>query len=765
MDEGAETERVVWAERLKRWQNGLQIHVAKAHLAAYKRIFGLVTGLTRYKGAIFGTAVIATLVVTFVAAFHLSGPVGKAFVDPDRFAVVTSFLLGIGGALIGAAAIAFSLILFALQVNVERMPHGLFRRLSSDARLLGAFAVAFSLAATVAATSLFPSATYVSFALAFALTATVCELALFIYAYRRALSLINPTQQLTFIIADVRRTFRRVDLWARRLRPILAKDVPIGSVEDRKDAARLAFLTMNPDWDAPAKQAIAYALSYAQRFAEQGDYEVVRSAYSTVSVVNSLYVQTKGATFFSNSFIIENPLARDDFLMLTLEELRQSVRIALSRGDERQLDAVLKAMGALVSVYAKIDYGEYALSKSHALMVAGYLESAVTSIIPHKMPDSLMGGVRQLGLAGRTLLHHGTPQDAVSAIDKLGLMALTGSVSNDYGVITLEAMEQLTQLTVELLAGENHDIGFAIGRLRSATASAAEMMLETADTSLMSNHSIYLGPYYSSTSSSSLRGKLTALTNAVLNAPEDSKDARRIVRNFVEWSDGLYQPHREILKKAIAKRSKFSFDILTWIFGVFELLLALANAPATSDDNASKLRNNALWLLSCVYQIPLEKDSVSFIESSRVTEGLFGCLDNALGRDSGDLVGKVREMLLWWTLRAGSIETGWGILSSGLEGLAASALAEGGDAVVADLKAKLEEELAKPEAPSAEVRIRAARDLRRHVSHSRRQEYEFSPIRRVLWAADQQRRERLLEELAVILSPSANNTASSGGPI
>ena len=51
-------------------------------------------------------------------------------------------ILNAGTALIGAAAIVTSLVLFAMQVNIERMPHGLFRRLSADLKLLGAFAFA-----------------------------------------------------------------------------------------------------------------------------------------------------------------------------------------------------------------------------------------------------------------------------------------------------------------------------------------------------------------------------------------------------------------------------------------------------------------------------------------------------------------------------------------------------------------------------------------------------------------------------------------------
>lgn len=66
-----------------------------------------------------------------------------------------ALLLNTGAALIGAAAIVTSLVLFAMQVNIERMPYGLFRRLSADPKLLGAFAGAFLLAISVTALSTF----------------------------------------------------------------------------------------------------------------------------------------------------------------------------------------------------------------------------------------------------------------------------------------------------------------------------------------------------------------------------------------------------------------------------------------------------------------------------------------------------------------------------------------------------------------------------------------------------------------------------------
>ena len=64
-------------------------------------------------------------------------------------------LVTVGTALIGATAIAFSLVVFAVQVNVTRLPHTLFRTLSRDWRILAYFGLTLTLSMTAALMSVF----------------------------------------------------------------------------------------------------------------------------------------------------------------------------------------------------------------------------------------------------------------------------------------------------------------------------------------------------------------------------------------------------------------------------------------------------------------------------------------------------------------------------------------------------------------------------------------------------------------------------------
>ena len=167
----------------------------------------------------------------------------------------------LGGALLGATAIVTSLVLFSMQVNVERMPHGLFQRLSTDRLLVSAFSAAFLLAVTVAGLSLIPDSQSVGIALYLASWALVLILVLFLVGYRRALILVNPTRQLGLVIESTRREFRAWVRSAKRAAPLLTdpsstpsrREEPFAS---QHDIARLVFFQANSHWTNGPKQSV-----------------------------------------------------------------------------------------------------------------------------------------------------------------------------------------------------------------------------------------------------------------------------------------------------------------------------------------------------------------------------------------------------------------------------------------------------------------------------------------------------------------------------
>lgn len=692
------------------------------------------------------TAYLSPVLQNVLVSYYSTGPALES---------LRSLILNVGSALIGAAAIVTSLVLFAMQVNIERMPHGLFRRLSADRKLLGAFALAFLLAVGVATLSTLVDQARLAQVVLAASWAVVFILISFMYAYRRALVLINPLQQLGILIQDTRKELRTWARRAQRAMPLLERDESESATSSPSDSthdlARTEFFQINNQWTDGTKRAVRHAMSFARRYAEQGDYEVSGAALNAVVGINAAYIESKGKTFYANNPFVENPFSSDGFINDTLEHLRQNSQSGIARGDEQQIEQTLQAMAALVRVYLGIDYSSPYASKSHAQIAAGYLASAVQGVVPHGMADVLLEGQRLMGQSAQYLLANGDPNDIATLSEKIALIACTGCAKEDYRPVTMEGMAQLANLTFDLLRFGSRDIHFAVGEVRRDVALVAKLFLNVPDTPLSSSHSTFLGPYYSSTSMQSLRSRLTALANAISEAPPDNTDAKSVIRNIERWADGLYQTEKELLLEAVKAKSHFAFDMIHWITGVTEILLAVSNAPACDHHSQEELRKHARWLIATLTWIPDDKETVTFVENFRMTETLFEAAMDARNRGCDDIAKEIGESLLSWTFKGGKYQTGWGVLERGLCGLAAFAV-NGGDEEISLLRTAVVSRLTGASAPEQDIRDRTAREILDRVANLHRNGHWSSQIEIEIAKSDHVKLRQILEEIAFALS-------------
>ena len=752
---------------LMSWRSNIDFAVKRVRKAVARRIAALwqYTYRTQYQLGVWklrygNIAFYAVLFLLVSASAYLSpalqNVLASYYSTEHTIEGLRGLILNAGTALIGAAAIVTSLVLFAMQVNIERMPHGLFRRLSADRKLLGAFASAFLLAIGVATLSTFVDKARLALVVLAASWAVVFILISFMYAYRRALVLINPLQQLGILIQDTRKELRTWAKRAQRAMPLLEREESASATSSPSDSthdmARTAFFQINNRWTDGTKRAIRHAMSFARRYAEQGDYEVSGAALNAVVGINAAYINSKGKTFYANSPFVENPFSSDGFINDTLEHMRQNVQSGIARRDEQQIEQTLQAMAALVRVYLGIDYSSPYASKSHAQLAAGYLASAVQAVVPHGMADVLLEGQRLMGQSAQYLLAHGDPNDIATLSEKIALIACTGCAKEDYRPVTMEGMAQLANLTFDLLRSGSRDIHFAVGEVRRDVALVAKLFLNVPDTPLSSSHSTFLGPYYSSTSMQSLRSRLTALANAISEAQPDNTDAQSVIRNIERWADGLYQTEKELLLEAVKAKSHFAFDMIHWITGVTEILLAVSNSPACDHHSQEELRKHARWLIATLTWIPDDKDTVTFVENFQMTETLFEAAIDARNRGCDEIAKEIGESLLSWTFKGGRYETGWGILERGLCGLAAFAVM-GGDEQVSEFRTALAAHLSRQSAPAQEIRDRAAREILERAESLYRQGHWSSRIDMAIDRSDHDKLRPLLEEIAGLLSP------------
>jgi hypothetical protein len=694
----------------------------------------------------------------------LQGTLDPHFSVEGRLESLRSLFLTLGGALIGAAAIVSSLVLFAMQVNVERMPHGLFRRLSADRRLLNAFAGTFLLAVLVTALSQIPDRHWIGVATFCAFWGTVLVLSLFLYGYRRALALINPVRQLRLVVGRIR---WELDAWVRRAKraaPLLDTEKVRPEPRDnpyvqQHDMARLSFFQSNPHWTDGAMQGVRYAVSFARRYAEQGDYEVSAEAVNAILEINRAYVKAKGKTFFAHQILFDNPLTSDRLILDTLEHLRQNARIGVARRDEVQIEQTLRAMAALVKIYLVIDYGGQYVSKTHAHLAAGYLSAEVERIAPHKMADVMMEGVRLMGQCADMLLAAEGPKGITALTQKIGVISCIGVANEDYRPVTSTGVEQLARLSFDLLFSHSRDVRYVAEVIRSSINMIAKLFLLLPDSPLTNIHSTYLGPYYSATSTQALSARLIALVNEISNAESGNANVCAVINNIDEWAEGIYETEKELLIQAVAKRSHFTFDMVHWITTVTSMLLAVSNAAACDKSTQVTLRRNADWLIAVLSWIPDDKETVKFVENFQMTETLFKSAIDARCRGCAKVADHIDRMMLSWMFNAGRYHTGWSTLERSIYGLATLALLNDDVGAVGTLKAEITARLGKGELPSKEVRDNAAREVRGRAKTLYREGHWSSAIENSMAQVDRQKLQPLLEEIADLVSPETAGQA------
>ncbi|SDZ79610.1 ABC transporter permease [Microbulbifer marinus] len=761
---------VVRWEKIKRKSITIKIKAKEMFLLWYakgwqyiyflkNRLFNVSSNYGGRLGLIFLAALIVASAI-FVPA--LKGYFEPYFSESGRFNSIRALFLTLGGALIGATAIAFSLIMFAMQVNVERMPHGLFRKFSSDVKLLGAFVLTFSLAAIIAGLSLIPDGSWVAGATVATLWCSLLIMLLFVLAYRRALALISPTMQLGLVVADTKRNFKTWDRAVKRLVPIFRansnSEKENEEIRNKYDMDRVAYFKLHPRWTESGEQAIYYCITFSRRYAEQGDHEVSRAALNGVVAINALYIKAKGKTFFSNNYIVNNPLASDSFLINTLEHLRQNVQVGVSRKDEQFIEQNLQGLLQLTRLYLSIEYGDSHAIKSHAQLVSGYLASAVESIIPHDMPDVLIEGVSLLGSAARLIVEYDRPEYIATISEKIAFIACAGAVNQNYQPVSQVAVKQLAILTFELLRSKSRQVRYAIKEVRDDVKLIAEMYLKIPDKPLISIHSSSLAPYYSGTSNDSLMSSLTDLTNAILNAEPGDELAQRVIRHLVEWAEELYQTEKELLLLAIEKRSHLTFDLIHWIVHVTKLLLAVSCADVCDDHFRDKLRRSAHWLIYVLSWIPDNEETIKYVETFRIADNIFESAVDAHKRGCEAEALEIRKLLLSWTRKVGKYETGWASLEKACCGLACLNLILNlpDDKLFTDIDTFLSKE----GAPDFDTRLRAASDLHEQADKYR-PGYGHGDIDMAMARVDQSRLSVLLHGVANHLCPEIDSVEST----
>lgn len=698
------------------------------------------------------TVAVAVLVylvgLYFLSEFHSLG--GGYFDSKERLGDLRTLFVSIGGALVGASAIAFSFVMFVMQVNVERLPHGLFRIFNTDGQIVGAFVGTIFCSITVASFSLIPDASWVANSLYNSFWAIFLIFVLFLHAYKRTLKLINPTKQLGMMNEMTRKVF---DEWVKRNQRARSffESQDDENNDDGIDYERAAYFQLNTHWINEGVTACNYALAFARKYTEMGDYDVVRNAHIALVDLNAAYVEAKGATFFAHNLLIDNPNVHDEFISNTLEQLRQSARNGIKRGDEKQIEQTMETLAALVGVYSSIEYSRRTASKTHANLAAGYLGNAVQEVIAHDMADVLMNGARLLGKAARVLAQSSGPNSVTLVTGKIGIVGMAGFAKKEYSPVTNIAIEQFRDLSLFVVINCEQDTDYALKDITSYVSILTKTYIT------QPNADVFgpllggsLAAYYSPASQFALLGQFSSLVNSLLDQPANDEASIRVLNSIRIWSGVLSGTQREIFQTALEKKSSFCIEFVMWVTSMVQAFLVASNSPACQEPIRDSIRENAYRLLTVFSTIPDELDTIRFIENSQVTDNLFSAAFDSWKRDCHDFSRRAQTVFIRWVFMAGKHMNGWAILEKGLHGLCVLAIIQESAEAVDDLLGQIDEYSV---VLAQDKKDDAARNLRREAQELGRPNHAHTDIGFYLHQVDPEQGKDVMTAVANRISP------------
>lgn len=713
---------VLIARQRVRWNTGLKRHKAKLRL-------GVIT-LTFLLSAVFTGLIEDDLLLTLSTK--------------EGYALLTNLLVGLGCAMAGATAIVFTLVQFATQTNVARMPTELFRMFSSDATLLSAFLGTMALAVAVAASSLIASPSSAVWQLFGAAWAVMVILLIFVLAYERALNLINPSVQARVAALSAQKSLGTWGTLADKLASATREALPM-----KWDAARYAFFAANVGWERDAQSILRQLVPYGAKLAEQGDHDSFVPILDATVAVHRTYVRVKGRTFIADNLLLGTVPTREPFQLSTLEDLRRVGLAALAKRDERQAMFVYQTLQRLFIVYLEVEYGQPSDSKTHAALVAGYLYHLVQESVSHKMPDVTMEGGRLVGQVARADLKLGFVVDFRSALQCLGKLAVAAGASRPMLPVALVVAEELRDCVTLGIMVDRHS-KFEFEALHQEAIGLAALVMQGAPeaSSLEGMHRRYLAPYFSVSDAGALLPRIAELME--LEPDENWQFGVPSPQRLLEWMDVLRHPTKDLMLIALKLKSSLLYDLLNWPADLTKLLLGLSMRQQTPEMEG-ELHDMAERTLAILTWVPTDAQSLHAAEINGHLERL-ATVATAAGRaNAWGVYASASKQMLSWGLKLSATKSGWDGLKRAVAGLTALDL-KFRTGNLDGLVSRIREGVAGEPDISAETLKDAARGLDKIANSLHGRRYASSEYERLFSSLDEKLAASGLNQIAVVLT-------------
>lgn len=570
----------------------------------------------------------------------------KYIPDAETLKSLQAIFLSVGSSLIGSTAIIFSIIIFTLQVNNERVPYGVFIKLSRDKKLFASFIIALIFSLSVAIFS-FLSEKYALYTIQASILFFVLILSCFIYSYRRALDLISPIFQLESISKQAKDDLLK---WSKEYE------------NNKKNISKYEFFNSNPSWADVAKQNIIYCNAYAKKLIEKNDYDTSKIALKSIVSIKAMYVEVKNQTFVRRRAFSNPLISNDKFIEDTLEEIRQNIQNGLAKNDERFISDNFKTLKELHYIYSNIQYINTSGERFASSLASFYLIQGVETSISHNIPDVLLVGIRLLSEITQKEIIDRESETIDTMLKLMTDLSCRGIIDKKLEPIAKSALAELSTITIQLLLSKEPNINFITKEMNQFLYKIGETQIKSLDTS----YSYFENIYYSK-----LSNELIDFTNTLMKQDFNESNQQqiiKIIKNIEKWSDSIRWENRKLFKLALEHNSNFVHQLIDFISNVSRCLMALSTLEIVDKDLSSKLSENALWLMSIFSFIRENENTIMLLERVHFTDTIFKLAIDSYNYNLTEIAQKVRKILLSVGFRGQKVDDQNRILAKALGG-------------------------------------------------------------------------------------------------
>jgi len=566
--------------------------------------------------------------------------------DTQTIKALNSLFLGIGSAFISATAIIFSIIIVTLQINNEKLPYGIFKKVSKDIKLFSSFIIAVILSILIAVCSLISNMSIIFYVIPISIIFILLILYSFIYSYRRALKLINPIYQLEKIVKSVKEDLLSLD-------KALNKD---------NNIAKYDYFKQHPNWIDSVIQGIIYCNAYSKSLIKQNDYETSKKALKSIIDININYIEVKGQTFSRRKYFSDTMVSNDKVIEDTLEEIRQNIQNALSTNDERFIISNFEILKELYDIYSNINYINNDGDRFASTLALQYLIDGIEASISHNISNVLLSGIRLLSSVAQKEIRDYESNTIGTVTHIISKLACKGMIDKKLEPITKCSLEELSIITIKLLLSKENDTNYINEEIN-------KHLFQIGKTEIISLHPSY--SYFENTYYTKVSNELIDFVNSLANEKliDDTKVyIIKIIKNIEKWSDSICHENNELLKLALKHHSNLTFQLVNFISNISKCLMTLSTLEIVDKKLSSNLKNNALKLISIFTFIKEDENIINLLEMHNFTDTIFELAVFAFNCDLIDSTVEIRDILLSYGFRGQKVNKQYRVLAKAIGG-------------------------------------------------------------------------------------------------